>query len=130
MQRPIVYTARRLRREMTPPEAALWQVLRRRPGGLKFRRQHPFDPYVVDFFCREAALVVEVDGSAHDDPGRVQRDEKRDARLQVLGLRILRIPAAEIMRDATTVATEILARAGSPLYRPAAGPPPRSGEDI
>jgi very-short-patch-repair endonuclease len=128
LQRPIVYTARRLRREMTPPEARLWQILRTRPSGYKFRRQHPIDHYVVDFFCREARLIVEVDGSAHEGE-RVGRDERRDAFLKKLGFSILRVPAPEIIRDPAAVTEGVLARAGSPLHQAPPGPPPRTGEE-
>jgi very-short-patch-repair endonuclease len=130
LRRSTVYTARRLRKTMTPLEAALWQQLRRRPGGLKFRRQHPLDPYVVDFFCREAQLIVEVDGWAHDTEAVAERDRAREQALQGRGFAIVRIAAVEVMRDCTAVVTEILARAGSPLHQPSAGPPPRSGEDF
>jgi very-short-patch-repair endonuclease len=57
--------ARNLRRKMTLPEVILWQWLRQRPDGLKFRRQHPTGPYVLDFFCSDARLAIEVDGEAH-----------------------------------------------------------------
>ena len=129
LQRPIVYTARRLRREMSPPERTLWQSLRHRPGGLKFRKQHPFDPYVMDFYCREAALVIEVDGWAHDTLEVARRDERRDAFLRERGLQIMRIPAVEITRDVGSVIQQILVRVGSPLHQPSAGTPPRSGGD-
>ena len=61
-----VKKARRLRRVMTIPEVILWTRLRQRPGGFKFRRQHPAGPYVLDFFCSEARLAIEVDGMVHD----------------------------------------------------------------
>ncbi|HLL59778.1 MAG TPA: DUF559 domain-containing protein [Allosphingosinicella sp.] len=124
----MVYTARRLRKEMTPPEARLWQILRTRPGGLKFRRQHPISPYVVDFFCSAAKLVIEVDGAVHE--ARTALDKRRDEFLKEHGFDILRIPAAEIVRDATAVAEGILAQAGSPLHHASHGPPPRAGEDF
>ncbi len=129
LQRPVVYSARRLRRQMTLPEVMLWQQLRQRPGGLKFRRQHPIEPYVVDFFCREAALVVEVDGAAHNDPEHCSRDERRDAQLRERALTVIRIPAAEVMHDPAAVAEWISMRAGSPLHHHSGGPPPRAGED-
>jgi very-short-patch-repair endonuclease len=129
LQRPIVYTARKLRKEMTPPEAMLWQQLRQRPGGLKFRRQHPIDPYVVDFFCPVARLVMEIDGWAHDIAARAHEDEKRDQALSARGFSILRVAADEVLRDAAAVTSAILARAGSPLHQASPGPPPRAGED-
>ncbi|RYB05373.1 DUF559 domain-containing protein [Lichenibacterium ramalinae] len=74
-----VARARRLRRAMTPPELRLWSALRRRPEGRKFRRQHPLGPYVLDFYCDEARLGVEVDGLAHDLGSAPARDRMRDA---------------------------------------------------
>ena len=91
---------RELRREMTPPERKLWQVLRCKALGVKFRRQHPIGPYIADFYSREAQLVVEVDGAAaHGTPEAQTHDQTRDAFMQSLGLRVLRIPAAEIERN-------------------------------
>src|SRR5438874_3677081 len=57
---------RALRREMTLPEIVLWQALRRSLLGLRFRRQHPIGPYVLDFYCPSARLAIEIDGLAHD----------------------------------------------------------------
>ena len=129
LRRQTVYAARQLRREMSPPEAKLWQHLRHRPGGLKFRRQHPIDPYVADFFCRERALIVEVDGWAHDTAQGARQDAARDARLRERGFQVMRIPAVEIMQNIEVVVQQIMVRAGNPLHQPSAGPPPRSGED-
>jgi len=114
---------------MTLPEVLLWQQLRRRPGGLKFRRQHPIEPYVVDFYCRETALAVEIDGSAHEGKERSVRDAARDEHLRARGLTVLRVPARDVLDDAGAVVEWILVRVGSPLHQPTAGPPPRSGED-
>jgi very-short-patch-repair endonuclease len=114
---------------MSPPEALLWQQLRQRPGGLKFRRQHPVDPYVVDFLCLSARLIVEIDGWSHDTAARAEEDEKRDEKLIARGFSILRIPADEVMRDTAAATSAILARVGSPLHHASHGPPPRAGED-
>ena len=57
--------ARQLRRSLSLPEAKLWTLLRTRPDGFKFRRQHPVGPYIVDFYCPEARLAIEVDGASH-----------------------------------------------------------------
>ncbi|RHW17723.1 endonuclease domain-containing protein [Sphingomonas gilva] len=129
MQRPVVYAARRLRKTMSLPEVLLWQRLRSRPHGLKFRKQHPIEPYIVDFFCSEAALVIEVDGIAHDMGGRPDYDERREALIRTRGFDVLHIAAKDILRDVDAAAASIVARAANPLHRPAAGPPPRSGED-
>jgi len=115
---------------MTPPEALLWQQLRQRPNGIKFRRQHPLDPYVVDFFCPVARRVIEIDDWAHDSAEQAERDEKRDKVLTERGFTILRIPAGDVMRDVALAASAILARVENPLHRPWGGPPPQPGEDI
>ena len=90
--------ARSLRRRMTPPERRLWNVLKGRPEGFKFRRQHPLGPYVLDFFCHETALAIEVDGLAHELGSNPPRDIRRDAWVAEQGIRTLRFRATD-MRD-------------------------------
>jgi very-short-patch-repair endonuclease len=104
----MVAKARALRRAMTPPEIRLWQILRTRPGGLKFRHQHPAGPFVLDFYCAATKLAVEVDGAAHDMGDNPQRDARRDEWLRKRGYRILRIPALELKKDAESVIRHIL----------------------
>ena len=103
-----VLRARRLRRSMSPPEASLWQALRRRPESLKFRRQHPFERYTADFYCASAKLVVEIDGDSHGMGDNPQRDVRRDAWMREQGLRVLRFSAEEVMRDLESVVRAIL----------------------
>ena len=125
---PSVERARKLRREMSYPEVLLWQRLRGSAGGSKFRRQHPIgSDYVADFYCPAAKLVIEVDGQIH--AYSVERDSTRDDYLLALGLRVVRVPAAEVLRNADEAAAAIVSLAATPLHQPAAGPPPRSGED-
>jgi very-short-patch-repair endonuclease len=93
---------------MTLPEGMLWQVLRERPAGLKFRRQHPIGRCIVDFYCAAAKLVVEVDGEAHSMGGRPVRDLQRDAWLKSQGMSVVRFSAADVMRDLGSVVTAIL----------------------
>jgi very-short-patch-repair endonuclease len=100
--------ARRLRRNMSPPEAALWRLLRARPGGLKFRRQHRLEPYTLDFYCREAAVAIEVDGDAHDMGGHPRRDARRDRWLAARGILTLRFLAADVMRETGAVLARIV----------------------
>ncbi|MFD1787622.1 endonuclease domain-containing protein [Sphingomonas floccifaciens] len=114
---------------MTLPEVQLWQQLRGSPQGVSFRRQHPIGPYVVDFFCPKASLVIEIDGISRDMANRPARDALRDAFLADNGYRVLRIAAARILADPTGTAEAIVSRAARPLHQPAAGPPPRVGED-
>ena len=74
---------RRLRRGQTDAEIALWKLLRNRHlDGVKFRRQHEFGPYVLDFYCPAFRLAIEADGSQHGDPEALVEDEKRRAYLQ------------------------------------------------
>ena len=79
--------ARELRRQMSLPEIVLWQALRKaRLGGLRFRRQHPIGPYILDFYCPAARLALEVDGFAHDSIAEAYRDERRQAWLAQQGV--------------------------------------------
>src|SRR5256885_13382408 len=92
--------ARALRRKMTLPEIILWQELRgERFRRLRFRRQHPVGPYIRDFYCSAARLAVEIDGSAHDDEAQSQHDERRDRWLAARKIGVLRIAAADLLRD-------------------------------
>ncbi|HEX8063578.1 MAG TPA: endonuclease domain-containing protein [Allosphingosinicella sp.] len=99
--------ARQLRREPTPPEYRLWQALRLRPGGLKFRRQHPFDRCTADFYCAAARLVVELDGDSHGMGDNPDRDLRRDAWLRAQGLEVLRFDARDVMTDVEAVVRAI-----------------------
>ena len=100
-------TARRLRREMSLPEVLLWSELRW--ADVKIRRQHPVEPYVLDFYCFAAKTAFEVDGVAHDMGDRPARDEERDAFLAERGIRTVRIPASEVLRSVKDVAEGIIA---------------------
>ncbi|MEO5773781.1 MAG: endonuclease domain-containing protein [Sphingomicrobium sp.] len=88
--------ARSLRKQMTPPELRLWNALRSRPGGFKFRRQHPLGYYTLDFFCFEAGLCVEVDGLVHEMGGNPERDRHRDEWLATEGVRTVRVKATDV----------------------------------
>nr|WP_307003116.1 DUF559 domain-containing protein [Sphingomonas sp. SORGH_AS_0879] len=123
-----VRKARGLRRELTLPEVVLWRVLRERPDGLRFRRQHPAWAYVLDFYCPAARLAVEVDGEVHGRGNRPERDTRRDAFLGEHGVAVLHIPARDVLRDLDSVVRYIVAQARDrlPLHRPADGPPPQA----
>ena len=71
------YRARELRRAMTPAEKKLWQHIRYEQLGVQFRRQHAVGPYIVDFFCAKAKLVIEIDGDVHANPEQAERDAER-----------------------------------------------------
>ncbi len=127
-----VKLARKLRKEMSPPERMLWQALRQRPGGFRFRKQCPQGPFSIDFACLASRLAIEVDGAAHDGAGRPERDAGRDRYLQELGFTMMRVPAGEVFRNLEGVILGIVNECHrlGPLHRPSDGPPPRSGEDF
>ena len=115
----IIGRARRLRRDTTGAERVLWDRLRNEQLGWRFRRQHPIPPYIVDFACIEAHLVVEADGGQH---GRAGDHDTRDQTLRREGWRILRFWNDEIVENRTGVLQAIAAALG-PL--PAKEPPPQ-----
>ena len=125
-----VVRARQLRRAMSLPEILLWRMLRLRPNGLKFRKQHPAGDYVLDFYCASVRLAIEVDGEIHADPRHAERERRRDAWLASRDVRVLRLPATAVLTDIASAVDAIVATAssGQPLHQPAAGPPPRAGE--
>lgn len=100
--------ARRLRRKMSLPEVLLWQILRKQPGYVKFRRQHPIGRYVLDFYVFELKLAIEIDGLAHDMGDRAERDEARYQWLKSQGIRVLRIAAKDVLADPAAVADSIV----------------------
>ena len=95
-----VQYARELRRRLTLPEVLLWRALRRKGlAGLRFRRQHPIGPYVLDFYCDEYRLAVEVDGQGHEHPDQVAHDLRRTDWLNRQGVRVVRIAARTVLAD-------------------------------
>ena len=103
-----IVSAKAMRKALTPPEARLWQALRRRGlEGLKFRRQHPIGPFILDFYCVSAKLAVEVDGSVHTLGDNPARDDSRDLWLERHGVTVLRIEARHVRDKLEAVLTEI-----------------------
>src|SRR6187397_2582670 len=95
---------RDLRQESTEAEKLLWAELRNRKlNGLKFRRQHPLDKFIVDFYCNEKKLVVELDGSIHDEKINREYDEARTAMLAGLNIYVLRLKNEEVINDIRNV---------------------------
>ncbi|NOZ41268.1 MAG: endonuclease domain-containing protein [Planctomycetes bacterium] len=108
---------KQLRRNATQPEKILWSALRgRNIGGLKFRRQHPLEPYIVDFYCAEARLVIELDGESHN--GREEHDFQRTKYLQEKGLTVFRITNDDVFDNLERVAEAILKAAFTKLGKP------------
>lgn len=99
--------AKGMRKQPSRAERALWQLLRDRQAiGAKFRRQHPIEPYIADFACVVAKLVVEVDGKSHDS--QVAYDAERDAKLAESGWRVLRISDDDVLINADAVVARIV----------------------
>jgi very-short-patch-repair endonuclease len=91
---------REMRRESTPAEAAFWELVRAgRHEGLRFRREHPIGPYIVDFFCHAKALVVEIDGEIHDVAAVKKNDVERQAALEAEGYRVIRFTNEEVLQQ-------------------------------
>ena len=93
---------------MTLPEVLLWNLLRKAPDGVVFRRQHPIGRYVVDFYCARAKVCIEIEGFAHEMADRPQRDEQRNVWLHDQGLEVVRIAAADVLRSPQDVAENLL----------------------
>ena len=104
----IVRAARQLRQEPTSAEVRLWDALRgRRLAGLKFRRQHPYEQFVLDFFCVEHQLVVELDGGVHAEPTQAARDAERTEFLQSRSIRVLRFKNETVENEIEAVLKQI-----------------------
>ena len=104
---------RKLRTSMTDAENRLWRQLRgKQIAGFKFRRQHPFGDYILDFVCLEAELVVEVDGGQHMQT--TAEDAERDRRLEATGFRVLRFWNNQVLNEMEGVLETILAALRNP----------------
>ncbi len=99
---------RELRRSSTDAEALLWKLLRARQlAGFKFRRQHQFGPYILDFFCAERSLGIELDGDQHALPANVLRDAARSRFLAEQGVRVLRFGNRDVLFETEAVLMRI-----------------------
>jgi very-short-patch-repair endonuclease len=117
--------ARKLRDCQTDAERLLWLLLRnRRIGGFKFRRQHPEGPYTLDFYCREAKLVVEADGGEHNENIGIANDLNRTNFLEKRGIHVIRFWNHDVLQQTEAVLEKIYATL---LERSAATPPSSSG---
>jgi len=110
---------RRFRSNMTGQETRLWSRLRARQlQGLKFRRQHGIGPYIVDFYCPEQSLVIEVDGDSHADADQIVKDQRRDRYFQSLGLRVIRYINDDILNNLDGVLEDLAERLSSGATSP------------
>lgn len=117
----ILQSAKEMRRNATPAEKTLWAALRnRRLAGLKFYRQDVIGPFIADFYCASARLVVEVDGEIHDYQN--DQDNARTRQFEYYGYRVIRFRNEEVLNELEWVLSQIAIAALSP------GPSPESGE--
>ncbi|MEW6777480.1 MAG: endonuclease domain-containing protein, partial [Bdellovibrionota bacterium] len=103
---------RTMRRKPTPAEDRLWQRIRNHQLGARFRRQHSINRYVADFYCAEAGLVIEVDGTVHET--RIEEDIARDEFLSQHGLKVLRFSNQQIEEQLESVLESIKGHLKSP----------------
>jgi len=97
-----------LRKIETYPEKKLWEALKNKKlDGLKFRRQHPINRFIVDFYCHQYKLVIELDGSVHDNEEVKARDIEREKELRSYGLNVLRFSNSEVITNFATVLIKI-----------------------
>ncbi|MDX2237782.1 MAG: DUF559 domain-containing protein [Hyphomonadaceae bacterium] len=101
--------ARVQRRTQSAAETALWDLLRDRRLGVKFRRQHPIPPYTADFACVDKRVIVEVDGPSHAIADERARDARRTAALLAEGWRVIRVRDGEVLADPSGVRRRVLA---------------------
>jgi very-short-patch-repair endonuclease len=106
LREKLIEQARQMRVEPTPAEALLWARLRKRQlGGLKFRRQHIIEYFIVDFYCPQAELVIEVDGPVHDE--QEEYDQEREEILQELGYQVVRFSNEDVTGEIDMVLANI-----------------------
>jgi len=105
---PKIGFARRLRKDQTSGEKVLWRRLRaKRFHGIKFRRQVPLGPYIVDFLCVEKRLVIEIDGGSHFEPGAKKKDARREQYIRAQGFDVLRFGNGQMLEDGDVVLNKI-----------------------
>ncbi len=114
MDDPVTF-ARKLRREQTAPERRFWAILHPwRDAGMHWRRQAPIGSYIVDFVCKQAKLIVEIDGDTHYSDDVIVRDARRTAFLEGRGYRIVRFTNGEVMGEPEGVFTVLTGVLGEP----------------
>jgi very-short-patch-repair endonuclease len=100
--------AKELRQPQTPAEATLWRHLRNRNLKYKFRRQHPIDFFIIDFYCAEARLLIEIDGGSHLAKEQMEYDKARTEYLEALGYKVIRFTNDDVRYNINTVADKII----------------------
>ena len=106
----ILERAKELRHPQTPAEANLWRHIRNNQLGYKFRRQHPIDRFIVDFYCAETRLWIEIDGPSHGEPEQMEYDRARTEYLKTLDYHLSRFTNDEVRYQLSSVLLEIVRR--------------------
>jgi very-short-patch-repair endonuclease len=105
----LLQRSRDFRHPLTPPEAKVWAAARDRKMGFKIRRQHPIGRFILDFYCAEAKLAIEIDGDAHEAPDQATYDAARTAWLDERGFAVIRFDSTEVGRNLPGVLAAIRA---------------------
>ncbi len=105
---PLLGRAREMRHPQTPAEATLWRTLRNRALKYKFRRQHPIGNFIIDFYCAQAKLCIEVDGASHLELPQEEYDAARTAYLEELGYKVIRFTNNDVRNNINAVIDEIV----------------------
>lgn len=132
----ILARAREMRHPQTPAEAIVWRVLRNRQIGFKIRRQHPIDKFIIDFYCAEAKLLIEIDGDSHFNSEQEEYDNERTKYLEELGYKVIRFTNDDVKNNIQAVVNEIKRSAEARIERsknkaihyPLTQPSPQWGE--
>jgi very-short-patch-repair endonuclease len=125
MKRPNINLARDLRKKPTWAERVLWKHLRNRGvGGCRFRRQHSFGPYILDFYCVEKMLAVELDGDVHGEPRQQRHDRRRDEYFEKMGVTVLRFWNEDVRTNLEGVLETVLRTLESGMVPPHLNPLP------
>lgn len=106
-QKPLFQRARELRNKSTHAEEVLWGYLKTKPFGIKFRRQHPYSVFILDFYCHSLKLVIEADGSIHNLEEVEKNDIERQQLLEQDGLKVIRFSNEEILNSLEKVKDSI-----------------------
>ncbi|GAB4159586.1 MAG: DUF559 domain-containing protein [Winogradskyella sp.] len=103
----LVALAKELRKNMTLGEVSLWREINNKKLGFRFSRQIPIDNYIVDFYCKDLQLAIEVDGSIHFEDRQQEKDAKRQKKLESLGVKVIRFSDWGVKNNLSWVLREI-----------------------
>jgi very-short-patch-repair endonuclease len=120
----LVPLAKKLRNNMTLGEIALWREIKNKKLGVSFSRQIPIDEYIVDFYCKDLQLAIEVDGSIHFVDGQQEKDTNRQKRLESLGVNFIRFSDLDVKNNLSFVLNQIKEKIDT-LTNPPLTPPKR-----